>query len=261
MLICEGCGSSYDDSYKFCPQCGRAKPEVPKIQVDVSLSPRKTPFDCPLCGDAMNVQKVTAIVASSTSEGTQKSVTYGSSDYYSSASGKKIGDGYSSSTTKSSSFHQSILAAKLVPPQPPSEPKFSESNLLLWVLITVVLCLIIGCLSTMGGQSASDDITFGLIVIGLLGITIIGLWVFIFNDKTTDKSKKDEKEKKILEYQIALKRFLKAKEIWEKLYYCHKHDIVFIEGKDKYETVNKTWAVCLEWGNEVIEVEHLEQGG
>ena len=40
MPICKGCGSSYDGSFKFCPHCGRAKPEpeVLKINVQVEAS-------------------------------------------------------------------------------------------------------------------------------------------------------------------------------------------------------------------------------
>ncbi len=26
MPLCQGCGASYDDNFKFCPHCGRAKP-------------------------------------------------------------------------------------------------------------------------------------------------------------------------------------------------------------------------------------------
>jgi len=37
MPICQGCGSSFDDQFKFCPQCGRAKPEPLKIQVQVNV--------------------------------------------------------------------------------------------------------------------------------------------------------------------------------------------------------------------------------
>ena len=34
MPVCEGCGASYEDGYKFCPHCGRAKPEPQKIIVE-----------------------------------------------------------------------------------------------------------------------------------------------------------------------------------------------------------------------------------
>ncbi len=91
MPVCEGCGASFQDDFEFCPHCGRAKPETPKIEVDVKVSPRNSPYDCPLCGDAMNAQKVTAIVSSGTSKGSQQSTTQGSSGYYSASSGKKVG--------------------------------------------------------------------------------------------------------------------------------------------------------------------------
>jgi hypothetical protein len=38
MPICEGCGGSYDDQFKFCPYCGRAKPESKDININVNIS-------------------------------------------------------------------------------------------------------------------------------------------------------------------------------------------------------------------------------
>jgi hypothetical protein len=37
MPVCQGCGGSYDDGFKFCPYCGRAKPEPEVIKVLVSV--------------------------------------------------------------------------------------------------------------------------------------------------------------------------------------------------------------------------------
>ena len=37
MPLCQGCGASYDDTFKFCPHCGRAKPEA--INVNVRVAP------------------------------------------------------------------------------------------------------------------------------------------------------------------------------------------------------------------------------
>lgn len=41
MPVCEMCTASYDDEYKFCPYCGRARPEpdVTRIDVRVSVAP------------------------------------------------------------------------------------------------------------------------------------------------------------------------------------------------------------------------------
>jgi len=38
MPVCEGCGGSFDESFRFCPYCGRAKPEPEVIKVEVSVS-------------------------------------------------------------------------------------------------------------------------------------------------------------------------------------------------------------------------------
>jgi hypothetical protein len=34
MPVCAGCGASYEDSFKFCPYCGRAEPEPIKVIVE-----------------------------------------------------------------------------------------------------------------------------------------------------------------------------------------------------------------------------------
>ncbi len=36
MPICEGCGGSYDNQFKFCPHCGRAKPEPATLNINVT---------------------------------------------------------------------------------------------------------------------------------------------------------------------------------------------------------------------------------
>ena len=34
MPLCQGCGASYDDNFKFCPHCGRAKPEPEMVNLN-----------------------------------------------------------------------------------------------------------------------------------------------------------------------------------------------------------------------------------
>jgi hypothetical protein len=38
MPVCKGCGGSYDNTFQFCPFCGRAKPEPESLKVQVSVS-------------------------------------------------------------------------------------------------------------------------------------------------------------------------------------------------------------------------------
>jgi hypothetical protein len=39
MPLCQGCGASYDDNFKFCPHCGRAKPQPESINLNVQVAP------------------------------------------------------------------------------------------------------------------------------------------------------------------------------------------------------------------------------
>ena len=39
MPLCAGCGSSYSDDFKFCPHCGRAKPESTRVLIEVHSAP------------------------------------------------------------------------------------------------------------------------------------------------------------------------------------------------------------------------------
>lgn len=39
MPLCQGCGASFDDTYKFCPHCGRARPEPQAIDLNVQVAP------------------------------------------------------------------------------------------------------------------------------------------------------------------------------------------------------------------------------
>lgn len=45
MPVCQGCGASYENSFSFCPHCGRAKAEPQKIIVEHVASDRITRKD------------------------------------------------------------------------------------------------------------------------------------------------------------------------------------------------------------------------
>lgn len=44
MPLCDGCGSSYDDSFSFCPHCGRAKPKPATLHVIIESTPANLEF-------------------------------------------------------------------------------------------------------------------------------------------------------------------------------------------------------------------------
>lgn len=52
MAICEGCGSSFENNFRFCPHCGQSSPERNEIKVVVGhVFPEKqdTEQTCPKC--------------------------------------------------------------------------------------------------------------------------------------------------------------------------------------------------------------------
>jgi hypothetical protein len=49
MPICKGCGGSFDDNFKFCPYCGRAKPEPESLKIQVSVSTEIRWETCKIC--------------------------------------------------------------------------------------------------------------------------------------------------------------------------------------------------------------------
>lgn len=63
MAICEGCGFSYQDSFQFCPQCGRAKPKYTNVTLSTSVV---TELECPKCHSDDKVEKISAILKAQT---------------------------------------------------------------------------------------------------------------------------------------------------------------------------------------------------
>lgn len=45
MPVCSGCNASYSDDFKFCPYCGRVKPEKEVMNVNVNISQEKVQYE------------------------------------------------------------------------------------------------------------------------------------------------------------------------------------------------------------------------
>lgn len=69
-------------------------------------------------------------------------------------------------------------------------------------------------------------------------ILFIALTIGYFSTKTSYKQKEIDYEK--------------AKVIWESLYYCYRHDIVFIEGHEESEKAKYCEDACYRWGKELL---------
>lgn len=80
----------------------------------------------------------------------------------------------------------------------------------------------------------------------VLSILCIGLWIALF--VTIDSKSRAEKQK-IYDAQMA--EFYKAVVVWNNLYFCHKHDIVFDSTNNQYFARNQVINYCYQMGKRI----------
>jgi len=248
MPLCEGCGSSFEDKFMFCPYCGRSKPEMKKLQVEVDFTHKAALDDCPICGDGAKVQKVSAIVDFGTSEGNGNSIITEKGRITDSASGKQVGESFSTGTVYSSTIQQNKLAKVLAKPYPPEKPSSNRwsAGRGTFIILGIILVFIIG-----GIGSAMDIHTFGgavlLLFIGAVVLVVAALGVESIVNNLNHSSDKYKEE--VDQYQKELISYNAAQSIWNHLFYCHKHDIVFVLGNKEYASKEDMWKACLTWSS------------
>lgn len=149
-IACNGCGRRVPPEADFCPQCGRAKdvaltapastlPTTTAVSGEVLDAKPQARFACPHCGEQDQVQRVSALVAAQTSQGSDRGWvdTLGPEGYGMGYSNRKISV-------------QSDLAKQLRPPsypdpKPPARPYValpsSSRGTWLWRLAASLLSL------------------------------------------------------------------------------------------------------------------------
>lgn len=247
MPVCQGCGSSYEDTFQFCPHCGRAKPEPQKISIEVDIARKTAVDDCPLCGDGSQVQKVSAIVASGTSKTNETTDIKGTTKVVSSYSGKKIAESESTGTAYTNSIHQNELAKYLSKPREPQKPSSVAWFPGCWtmaILAVAVYFFVSRIVDELPARIFDNDIALIAAGIVLFGLVFWGLMKLVNSLK-----KSDEKDRKAnQDYENRLADYKAGLPVWDKLYYCHKHDVVFIPGSKDSERKEQAWQACVRWG-------------
>ncbi len=251
MPQCAGCGVSFDDTFKFCPQCGRAAPEPQKVIVEVRGPEHQ--FDCPLCGDASAIQKVSAIVEGGTSVSRGSTTSNGESRIYSEQTGDYIGNARSSATTTSYQTSQSNLARKLALPTAPVEPNHTSFEFFPpgWMMIPLyILGLFVGwpIAEVIAGEDSLPTTLLGLFCLGPLAGGIAGfLLMMIVNNLNGSKEKYQNALK---DYQDNLRVYNLLLTQWNELYYCHKHDVVYTLSRRQPVPADEAINHCIRWGME-----------
>jgi len=188
-------------------------------------------LSCPLDNKDDAIQKVSAVVAGGIASGNFSGFTGGVVN----VEGKSgnIG-GYSTLTGETSSN----LAKLLTPPSKPNQP--SNTNIGIIILIFMVSTLVIGfgggmlLLSLLFFMSRSEGFIGVLLGGGFLFLAILaGVGLFLLIRFIIRKDKEHQK--------IGWENYLADKSIWEiamqkwnRLYYCHKHGIVFDPENGEY---------------------------
>jgi hypothetical protein len=229
MPICDGCGGSYDSTFKFCPNCGRASPQSNIMTNSVFAS--QSMLACPKCHKDDNVAKVSAILQRDTHVvQSQVPVT----------SVRTNDSGTISSDTNwhnVSSTQRSNLAQALLPPPPPVRNDFGY----IWSIICAIgIGLGVLCCLPLTALAAIRDVTesiaesssemgqtlvssIGLVVAILIASVILG-WVAYYYVSRDAKYKKDYPLHRNL-WESAMRRY-------GELYYCSRDDCIFIPGEN-----------------------------
>lgn len=223
MPLCEGCGSSYEDRFQFCPYCGRAKPQQQQIKIALEDN---SGLACPFCRQSDRVEKITAIVKHQT-QISESSVPV--TRTYSNSDGK-----VRTSTTyeKVVSTTTSSLASILTPPQRPAIPPKPSVTLVVALGLFDALLFILGIFGFFSGlylrifkgaswrPGASVQIIF--VAILLLGLVYM-LWASYKKASEKYPALLQQAQDKVAQWEAAMKK-------WRESYYCYRDERVFVPG-------------------------------
>ena len=135
MPLCEGCGSSYEDQFHFCPYCGRSKPKPNELVISIQDG---SSLACPFCHLSNEVKKVPAIMEQETHR--SESVTPVTHSYTGS-DGKTHSDFDLQRTT---TVEMSDLAKRLQPPKKPSLPWKPLDSPVIYFIVGTIVAVFIG---------------------------------------------------------------------------------------------------------------------
>ena len=234
MLVCEGCGYSFDNSFKFCPQCWREKSDPAKVEAvildDIS------DLACPLCRRVDKVEKVTEIRRHQTQS---LSGTMPVPRLYTDSKGN-VG-----SYTGRGSFNGTQvtnLAQSLEPPKRPPLPNKHGCSTWIWLGLLIWLGFFGGLdlffFPLMNVVTDSGDPMMliascgGLVWLGF-SILLLFLWKKKYNKENVQYQKNlNEVNRNITEWEKAIQK-------WELIYYCYRDGCVFIPGNNISVPVEK----------------------
>lgn len=238
MPTCFSCGGNFDDSFQFCPYCGKSKPDLPKNDVNLNISVAQGINACPNCKSNNRVEKITTIFKSQTSQ-TQGQMPV--ETVHTSSEGEV----YSSTGYRDySASHSSNLAQQLAPPKKPMGNSYGFC--LAYAVFMMIgggfigiffvffgLMMAISTLSVVFSSSSPSQAIgtgiMGVILSSGLILVPIALWFMYFFLFRYFRKKKVDDQKRLDETEGVA--WQKAMNRWDKSYYCYRCDCIFVPGE------------------------------
>jgi hypothetical protein len=217
------------------------------------MSPDLPPINCPRCGMANQVQKVSALVAAGT--------------VHSAVSVEQSGEGFvrysggqfATMTTYGHTYHsssqQTQLSLRLSPPGAPLQP-LQPRPASGWSADTVSLLVVFSVLGacSLGGATYTGMDTYqasaflvGILLALLFAIAIVAVILYGIN---REGRKREAWQAKYAQWQVEhawwqaeYARWQAAKAKLDALYYCRRDDVVFFPGNPAAIPVDSMWTV------------------
>jgi hypothetical protein len=213
MPICNSCGKNYEDTFQFCPHCGKPKP-VEEMQKPCSQN------SCPKCGLTDKIEKVSEIRRSQIQhlEGTMP-VSRSYSD--------NNGDVRSYTGYRNFSGTQSTnLAEALTPPSAPQIVKEHQAGT--WWLLVLMIYFGIAAIGLPIAFIATSGSGLGILAL----VIMAGLWIFFISkwNARFNREKATYKER-LSSFKEEQRSFELAMQNWRNLMYCYRDGCVFLPGQ------------------------------
>lgn len=218
---CSRCLAAVPDIARFCPNCGLPTTPEPAQPSAESGGPIRgdsngpTPhagldsFVCPVCGDASQVQKVSAIVRAGTSTHAYEGSWAGSVYTFGEGGGPSVLGGYS----RVEGGSQTELSRWLSPPAEPTAA-FRPS----WWAIGGLVIGALGLLVSLTDPTAAGDFGFWFVVTAVAGYFVYRAW----------QRYEQQRQRAAAEHPAWERAMVR----WEQLFYCFRCDRVFTPGDD-----------------------------
>lgn len=225
MPTCSGCGGNFDDTFQFCPYCGKAKPITQEpVKTDASIGESHSPMDCPKCHRVDSVSKVSAIVQGGIH---QIKGQFNTGASYESYHGTQWSD----------------LALRLAPPTKP-RPATPFADLTWWIIgVTIVSAPGIFCILTAIAPAIANEQKMTLVerlITLVVGLFIVIIPVTFFVLWLSKKNSRDAKDLEAMaQWEYSIRR-------WDQLYYCSRDDCLFIP-TENYATSISNMKEILNW--------------